>query len=94
MGIHGPSPKEGREEPPEAGRCGVDGGRGTDEAKGYHVSLVGDEDVERRETRLRGQDWKSRRPETVRNPSLDLPPINIHLGETPFSSDEQVGAIG
>ena len=94
VGVQGASPEEGGERPAEAGRCRVDGGGGTDEAEGCHASLVGEKDVERRETRLRGQDWKGGSPEAVGNLSLDLPPMNIHLGEKPFCGDEEVGAIG
>ena len=47
----------------------------------------------RGETRLRGQDWKGGSPEAIGNRSLDLPPMNIHLGENPFGGDEEVGAI-
>ena len=53
-----------------------------------------EEDVERRETRLRGQDRKGGSPEATGNPPLDLPPMNIHLGEKSFGGDEEVSTVG
>ena len=50
IGVRGPSPEKGGEGPAEAGRCGVNGGVGADKAEGRHSSLMGEEDVERRET--------------------------------------------
>ena len=67
---------------------------GTHKAKGSHPPFMGEEDVERRETRPRGQNWKGGSPEAVGHPSLDLPPMNIHLGEKPFGGYEEVSAIG
>ena len=49
IGVRGPSPQEGGIEPAEAGRCRVNAGRGTDKAQGRQPTLVGEEDVERRE---------------------------------------------
>ena len=94
MGVQGPSSKEGGEVPAEAGRCRVNEGRGTDEAKGRHASLMAEKDVERRETRLGGQDWEGGSPEAVRNPPLDLSPVYIHLGEKASGGDGEVGSIG
>ena len=92
--IRSPSPEEGGERLAKAGRGRIDGVGGTDKAKGCHPPLMGEEDVERRETRPRGQNWKGGSPEAVGNPSLDLPPMNIHRGEKPFGGGEEVGAIG
>ena len=50
VGVQGPGSEEGGVGPAEAGRCRIDGGRGTDEAKGRHASLMREEDVERGET--------------------------------------------
>ena len=94
MGVQGPGSKKGGEGPTEAGRCRVDGGRGTDEAKGCHASLMGEKDVERGETRLGGQDWEGGSPKAVRDPPLDLSPVYVHLGEKAFGGDEEVGPIG
>ena len=94
VGVEGQSPGEGGVGPAEAGRCRVNGRGGTDKSESRHLPLMREENVERREARLSGQDWKGGRPEAVGNPSLDLTPMNIHLGEKPFGGDEEVGAIG
>ena len=48
VGVQGSRPEERGEGPAEAGRCSVNGGRGTDEAEGRHSSFMGEEDVEGR----------------------------------------------
>ena len=93
VGVQGPGSEKGEGGPAEAGRCRVDGGRGTDEAEGHHASLMGEKDVERGETRLGGQDREGGSSEAVCNPPLDLSPVYIHLGEKAFGGDEEVGAI-
>ena len=50
VGVRGSRPEERGEGPTEAGRCRVNGGGGADKAEGCHPSLMGEEDVERRET--------------------------------------------
>ena len=50
--VRGSRPEERGEGPAEAGRCGVNGGRGTGEAECRHSSFMGEEDVERRKARL------------------------------------------
>ena len=48
IGVVGPGPEEGGVRPAEAGRCGINGGGGTDKAEGRHPPLMGEENVERR----------------------------------------------
>ena len=81
IGVQGSHLEERGEGPAEAGRCGVNGGRGTDEAQSRHPPFVGEEDVERRNARLCRYNGAGGSPEAVGNPPLDLPPMNIHLGE-------------
>ena len=93
VGVRGSRPEERGEGPAKPGRCRVNGGRGTDVAESRHSSLMGEEDVEGRETRLCRENGEGGRPEAVGNPPLDLPPMNIHLGEEPFGGDDEVGAV-
>ena len=93
IGVRGSRPEERGEGPAKAGRCRVNGGRGTDEAESSHSSFVGEENVEGRKARFCRENGEGGRPEAVGNPPLDLPPMNIHLGEEPFGGDEEVGTV-
>ena len=93
VGVRGSRPEERGEGPTEAGRCRVNGGRGADEAESRHSPFVRKKDMEGRKARLCRGNGEGGSPEAVGNPPLDLPPMNIHLGEEPISGDEEVGAI-
>ena len=93
VGVRGSRPEERGEGPTEAGRCGVNGGRGADEAESCHSSFVRKKNKEGRKARLCRENREGGSPEAVGNPPLDLPPMNIHFGEEPFGGDEEVGAI-
>ena len=93
VGVRGSRPEKREEGPAEAGRCRVYGGRRTDDAESRHSSFMEEEDMEGRKAGLCREDGEGGRPEAVGNPPLDLPPMNIHLGEEPFGGDEEVGAV-
>ena len=93
VGVRGSRPEERGEGPTEAGRCRVNGGRGADEAESRHSTFVRKKDMEGRKARLCRENGEGGSPEAAGNPPLDLPPMNIHLGEEPFGGYEEVGAI-
>ena len=93
VGVRGSRLEERGEGSAEAGQCRVNGGRGTEEAESRHSSFMGEEDVEGRKARLCRENGEGGSPEAVGNPPLDLPPMNIHLGDEPFGGDEEVGAV-
>ena len=93
VGVRGSRPEERGEGPTKAGRCRVNGGRGADKAESRHSSFVRKKDMEGLKARLCRENGEGGSPEAVGNPPLDLPPMNIHLGEEPFGGDEEVGAI-
>jgi len=55
---------------------------------------VGKQDRQGRQACLGGKDRGGRGQETVRNPALDLSPVNLHLGEEVFGGNEKVRTIG
>ena len=93
MRVRRPSLEQSRKGPAEAGRGGVNRRRGRDEPKSSHSPFV----------REKGREWwkvpfcsKNRHgsgAETVSDPSLHLPPMNLHLVEDPFGVCEQVRTI-
>ena len=93
VGVRGSRPEERGEGPTEAGRCRVNGGRRADEAESCHSSFVRKKNMEGRKARLCRENEEGGSPEAVGNLPLDLPPMNVHLGEEPFGGDEEVGAI-
>ena len=93
VGVRDSRPEEREEGPTEAGRCGVNGGRGADKAESRHSSFVRKKNMEGRKAPLCRENGEGGSPEAVGNPPLDLPPMNIPLGEEPFGGDEEVGAI-
>ena len=93
VGVRGSRPVERGEGPTEAGRCRVNGGRGAAEAESRRSSFGRKKNMEGRKARLCPENGEGGSPEAVGNPPLDLPSMNIHLGEEPFGGDEEVGAI-
>ena len=93
VGVRGSCPEECGEGPAEAGRYRVNGGRGADEAESRHASFMRKKNMKGRKARLCRENREGGSPEAVGNPPLDLPPVNIHLGEEPVGGDEEVGAI-
>ena len=93
IGVQRSRPEERGEGPTKAGRCGVNGGRGADEAESRHSSFVRKKNMKGWKARLCREIGEGGGPEAVGNPPLDLPRLNIHLGEEPFGGDEEVSAI-
>ena len=79
--------------PAEAGRGGVDRRRGGDEPKSGHSPFVLEKDRERWKARFRSEDRHGSGPETVGDPSLHLPPMDLHFVEEPFGRGEQVSTV-
>jgi len=55
---------------------------------------MGKRDRQRRQACLGGEDRVWRGQETVRNPTLDLSPMDFHLGQKALGGDEKVRTIG
>ena len=93
MRVRRPSFQQSGEGPAEAGRGGVDRRRGGDEPKSGHSPLVREKDREWWEARFRSENRHGSGPETVGDPSLHLPPMDLHLVEETFGGCEQVSTI-
>ena len=93
MRVRRPSFEQGGEGPAEAGRGRVDGRRRGDESKGGHSPFVREKDRERWEARFCSENRHGSGPETVGDPSLHLPPMNLHLVEEPLGGGEQVCTV-
>jgi len=55
---------------------------------------VGKQDRQGGQAGLRRKDWDGRGQETIRDPALDLSPMDFHLGEKAFRENKKVCAIG
>ena len=93
MRVRHPKALHGGEGAAEPSSRWVDGRGSTHYAKGGPPPFVGDKDGNGRKAGLGGQDCCRGGPETVRSPTLDLAPKDLHPREHTLGGDEEVGAI-
>ena len=91
--VRRPSFEQRGEGPAEAGRGGVDRRRGGDEPKSGHSSFVREKDREWWKAEFRSENRHGGGPKTVGDPSLHLPPMDLHFAKEPFGGCEQVSAV-
>ena len=77
----------------EAGRGGVDRRQGGNEPKSSLPPLVRKEYCEWWKARFWGENRHRSKLETVGDPSLHLPPMDLHLAVKAFGGCEQVSTI-
>ena len=92
--VRGPRTQQRGEGPAEAGRGGVDRRRGARYPERCHAALVGEKNVEWRETGFGRKNRDRGGSEAIGYPPLYLPPMNIHLGKEAFGGYKQVGPVG
>ena len=93
MRVRRPSFEQSGKGPAEAGQGGVDRRRGGDEPKSGHLPFVREKDREWRKARFRSENRHGSGPETVGDPSLHLPPMDLHFVKETFGGCEQVSTI-
>ena len=79
--------------PAEARRGGVDRTRGGDVPQSSHSPFVREKDREWWKARFRSENRHGSRPKTVVDPSLHLPPMDLHFVQEPFGGCEQVSTV-
>ena len=93
MRVRCPSFERSGKEPAEAGRGGVGRCRGGDEPKSGHSSFVREKDCEWWKAGFRSENRHGTGPKTVGDPSLHMPPMDLHFAKEPFGGCEQVSTV-
>ena len=94
MGVGYPGLEQCGKGPAEAGRGKVEGRRRGNEPNGSHPPFVRKEYHKLWQARFRCEDRHWSGTETVGDPPLHLPPMDLHLVEKAFGGGKQVGTIG
>ena len=93
MRVRRPSFDQSGKGPAEAGRGGVDRRRGGNESKSGHSSFVRDKDYEWWKAGFRSENRHGSGRKTVGDPSLHLPPRDLHFVKEPFGRREHVSTV-
>ena len=93
MRVRRPSFEQSGKGPAEAGRGGVDRRRGGDEPKSGYSPFVREKEDDWWKARFRSENRHGSGPETVGDPSLYLPPVDLHFVKETFGGCEQVSTV-